>query len=230
MKKVIVTLGILTVALGLWVSQSSYAAHSDRHCNGCHVPHWAVPESDTDYGVPLWSPVNTKDGLAYTYTMYSSKGMTAMGVQQAAQPDGPSKLCLGCHDGSYARIGDRMANPDPIKYPDGYKAGFAAADLARSHPISFVYDSALATASGTRLNNPLTTNAGLGDARTISEALLDSKEKMQCTSCHEVHKGGYDQYLRWEWRTADVVVDNGDGTTTTLARNDNIMCRICHNK
>ncbi len=227
MKKVIVTVAILTVALGLWVSQSSYAAHSDRHCNGCHVPHWAVPESDTDYGVPLWSPTNTSDGLKYTYTMYSSKGMTTLGVSQAAQPDGPSKLCLGCHDGSYARIGDRMA--DPENYPD-YKRGFAAEDLMRSHPISFIYDEGLAERSAGRLHNPKTTLSTLPGGRTISEDMLDSKEKMQCTSCHEVHKGGYDHYLRFDWRAEEEIVTNPDGTTTTLPRNDNIMCRVCHNK
>lgn len=224
MKKVIVTIGILSVALGLWVSQSSYASHSDRHCNGCHVPHWAVPESDTDYGVPLWSPVNTSDGLKYTYTMYSSKGFDALTPVKAAQPDGPSKLCLGCHDGSYSRIGSRM-DPTNASYVEGYRRGFGAEDLARSHPISFVYDSALAARSGGRLHDPATTLSALPGGRTIQAELLDSKDKMQCTSCHDVHSHNY-QMLRYQWNATGLDPDTG----ASVPKTDNVMCRVCHNK
>ena len=225
MKKVIVTIGILTLALGLWVGQNSQAAHSDRHCNGCHVPHWAVPESASDYGVPLWSPTNTKDGLKYTYTMYSSKGFEASGAKatQSAQPDGPSKLCLGCHDGSYAYIATHM-DPGHANYDPDYKAAFGAEDLTRSHPISFVYDQALATNSGGRLHDPTTTNAGLGDTRSISAALLDSKEKMQCTSCHDVH-GDNHAMLRIPWNATGLDEDGN-----SVPKNDNVLCRTCHNK
>jgi len=220
MKKAIATLIVSCAALGLWLGGSSYAAHSDRQCNGCHVPHWAVAESDTDYGVPLWSPAHTQDGLKYAYTMYTSKGMTTLEVVQAPQPDGPSKLCLGCHDGSYPYLTDKVQT---FRW---YPAVFQGEDLARSHPVSFVYDSALAERSGGRLHNPVTTNAGLGDTRSISQALLDSKEKMQCTSCHDVHTSGIGEaMLRYDWNSTGM-----DEYGNSVPKTDNIMCRVCHNK
>lgn len=223
MKK-LVPIAVVCLAVAMWVGGNSFAAHSDRGCNNCHVPHWAAPESETDYGVPLWSPVQLADfpttGLKFTYTMYSSKGFDALNPVKSAQPDGPSKLCLGCHDGSYSRWSSATANPH---------TKFEASDLARSHPISFVYDSALATRSGGRLKDPAVALSNLPGGGTIQKDLLDSKDKMQCTSCHDVHTSGVqEQMLRYSWLTADVI-DPVTGTRLQ-AKNDHIMCRVCHNK
>ena len=222
MTKAVATLTLVCAAVALWLGANSHAAHSDRQCNGCHVPHWAVPQSQTDYGVPLWSPTHTQDGLKFTYSMYSSKGFIDSGAKatQSDQPDGPSKLCLGCHDGSYPYLAGK------IQTFGSYPAVFQAEDLTRSHPISFVYDKALATSSGGRLHDPTITNAGLGDTRTISAALLDSQEKMQCTSCHDVHVSGIGEaMLRYEWNNTGL-----DENGNSVPKTDNIMCRVCHNK
>lgn len=219
MKKAVVLLAIVC-AVAFRFGTSSYAAHSDRHCNGCHVPHWAAAETDTDYGVPLWSPTHTKDGLKFTYTMYSSKGFDALQPIKSAQPDGPAKLCLGCHDGSYPYLAGKITTYG------WYPAVYQAEDLARSHPISFVYDSALASRSAGRLHDPSTTLSGLPGGRTIQQDLLDSRDKMQCTSCHDVHSSGIGEaMLRYEWNNTGL-----DENGNTVPKTDNIMCRICHNK
>jgi hypothetical protein len=147
-----------------------------------------------------WSTKHTSDGVP-TFKLYSSPSFDALGTD-IGQPDGASKLCLGCHDGSY---------------PGVRNAGsmFMFNDLSRTHPISFTYDSALAwRVSGGRLNDPRSTGSGLGG--TIAKDLLDERGKMQCTSCHDVHSDGRgDKMLRYDYNP-----NTRDGSR---------MCTVCHN-
>jgi len=203
MKKVLFIALLGTVALSL--SAATFAAHSDLSCLNCHAPHHAGnPDDPTSYGVPLWNDTNTKDGLP-VFTLYSSKSFTALGTD-IGQPDGSSKLCLGCHDGSYIAF----------SFMPGSKAIFGPNDLATSHPISFVYDTDLAARHPLKsLRDPSLATSGLGS--TIAKDLLDSHNKMQCTSCHDIHTSGKGAFmLRY----------NYDVATHT----DNIICRVCHNK
>jgi predicted CXXCH cytochrome family protein len=68
---------------------------------------------------------------------------------------------------------------------------FGSDELANSHPISFVYDSALATLDGA-LKDPSEAST-LGS--TIATDLLDPDSKMQCSSCHDVHTSGVGENL-----------------------------------
>lgn len=140
-------------------------AHSNLFgCNGCHTPH----NADTLPGVPLWNGSETTT----TFVMYSSASF--QGVADG-QPSGNSKLCLSCHDG---------ANPDFSWIAPEHI--FGADELQNSHPISFVYDSALAVQDG-GLKDP-SESSTLGG--TILEDLLDPESKVQCGSCHDVHTSG----------------------------------------
>jgi predicted CXXCH cytochrome family protein len=190
MRKLAICITLVSVAC---LAGSAYAAHSDYGCHNCHVPHWAVdPAVEPDaYGVPLWSPLQLHD--LPVYELYSSPTFDALGTD-IGQPDGPSKLCLSCHDGSYAYVDD----PGAI---------FLAADLKRSHPISCTYDTALSALAD--LYDPDVALSGLGG--TISQDLLDGQGKMQCSSCHDVHKQGIGDYLlRYDSETA--------------------LCKTCHDK
>lgn len=143
------------------------AGHSDTGCKSCHTPHHAgdLP------GVPLWNGTET----VKTFTPYSSDTLDAI----VGQPDGSSKLCLGCHDGSLAVLA-------------GSSMDFGS-DLSTSHPISFTYDAALAVTDPS-LKDP-GENSTLGG--TIADDLLDGTSKVQCTSCHDVHSAGVGtSYLR----------------------------------
>lgn len=194
-------------------AQAAGQGHSARGCFNCHVPHQAGPVTATDYGVPLWSPKYNSEGLAYTYVMYSSPTFDAMSPEKSAQPDGASKLCLGCHDGSYSHV----TNPKRI---------FTADTLKTTHPISFKYTAALATASGGGLKNP-TESSGLGG--TIASDLLDSQSRMQCISCHDVHATGYGTYmLRWAGIDGDPL--DTSATSTFVGGGELTMCKTCHNK
>ena len=159
-------------------------------CDACHTPH----NVETLPGVPLWNGRET----TMTFVMYSSA--TFQGLADG-QPSGDSKLCLGCHDGSNSYSG--WMSPEHT---------FGAGELANSHPISFVYDSALAAKDGA-LKNP-SEESMLGG--TILEDLLDPESKVQCGSCHDVHSSSIgDSQLRG--------YDYGSGHGPGL-------CSICHIK
>ena len=190
----------LAGTIALWLSAKAFAGHSVFNCLNCHAPHHAGdPNDPTVYGVPLWNTDNTKDGLPQ-FTLYTSSTFAALNTD-IRQPDGASKLCLGCHDGPTSGVD-----------PKGTKI-FLPADLARSHPVSFTYDAALAAKAPKSIRDP-SSSSGFGG--TITQDLLDSQNKVQCTSCHDVHVNGKGtDHLRW-----DLTANLGEVT----------MCDTCHNK
>lgn len=203
----------LMIAVGLIgaFAASAMGAHSVRNggyrCNRCHVPHSAGRDANGAditgaFGVPLWSPTYNADGLAYTYTLYSSAKFDALQTD-IGQPDGAAKMCLGCHDGSYSSV------RTPARK-------FVQDSMTKSHPVSFTYNSALAAkVPNGGLKNPDVAMTPFGG--TITADLLDSRGKMQCTSCHNVHEQGVGtEMLRMDYNT--VTGTDGD------------LCRICHNK
>lgn len=175
MRKVTLVLALVAVTC---LASDAFGRGSTK-CRGCHTPHNAGPEAGDPnfadaYGVPLWDNRNLTDGLLNYLPYVGSKKFQSLGVV-FHQPDGSSRLCLGCHDGS------------------GYHktAGFGdARGVARAHPISFVYDDAMAAKTGGTLYPPTTTVSQLPGGGSIDEDLLDEKHKMQCTSCHNVHNTG----------------------------------------
>lgn len=204
--------GLTAVAILLLVGAPAQAGHSSRGCSNCHVPHLATPQ-DTDgkYGVPLWSPLKATGTLSDAFTVYSSPTFDALGTG-ITHPDGPSKLCLGCHDGTYPTVATKGIHV----FGDG-----KAMTLTESHPISFKYDTALTVNPKLKvpgsLKDPSTALSGLTPAGTIATDVLDKYGKMQCTSCHDVHASGVASsadMLRWDY-------DADNGKT---------FCRKCHNK
>lgn len=181
----IVLVGLLTPTVVLAI------AHSDLFgCNGCHTPH----NAQSLPGVPLWNGTETTT----TFEMYSSASFQGT---IDGQPSSNSKLCLGCHDG---------ANPDFSWIAPEHTFGSDA--LSNTHPISFVYDSALATQDGA-LKDPSEAST-LGG--TIMEDLLDPDGKVQCASCHDIHSSGVGSHLL---RGYDYGSQHGPE-----------LCRMCHMK
>jgi predicted CXXCH cytochrome family protein len=137
-------------------------------CVVCHTPH---NSNISVSNAPLWNHTLTNS----SFQLYTSATFNGT----SGQPDGSSKLCLSCHDGSVAlenfggtTTGTHFAT-----------TGLLGTDLRDDHPISFLYDAALATTDG-QLKNPTTALSGLGG--TISQNMLIAN-KMQCSSCHDVH-------------------------------------------
>jgi len=166
-------------------------------CVVCHTPHNA---SSTI--APLWNHVLT----SATFILYSSPSLNAT----VGQPSASSKACLSCHDGTVAL--DSFGGKVGTNFISGEdKLG---TDLSNDHPVSFTYDTALATADGT-LSNPTVKTVGALGGKTIDAAMLIG-HKVECASCHDVH------------------ADKGDSATAAhllLVNNAaSTLCLTCHNK
>ncbi len=143
-------------------------------CVFCHTPHHASPNEG-----PLWN----HEMSSATYKPYSSATLKAV----VGQPNGSSRLCLSCHDGTVAlgavRSHSGGIDMNTTTMPTGVNN--VGTDLSADHPISFTYDSALATQVGT-LRDP---------TLLPPEITLDRESRLQCTSCHDPHNNQYGNFL-----------------------------------
>ncbi|MEI6128256.1 MAG: cytochrome c3 family protein, partial [Pseudomonadota bacterium] len=146
-------------------------------CGICHIPHMGNTAS------PAWS--RNKRMVYKTYKSPTAKA-------SIGQPTGASRLCLTCHDGTVA-----ISNPSSSagalrkksslgKIPSG-KSNLGT-DLSDDHPVSFVYDNALAAKRG-----ELAMPTILQD-----KVRLDETGQLQCTSCHDAHHDQFGKFLMME--------------------------------
>jgi predicted CXXCH cytochrome family protein len=153
-------------------------------CVFCHTPHMASPQR------ALWN----RNASAVTYQVYASASMRA----EVGQPTGSSRLCLSCHDGTVA-LGSLRVQPTGAPLTLGPMTGknVLGTDLSGSHPVSFVYDSALAGK-----------HPGLVDPAGLpKEVRLDDTRQLQCTSCHDPHEATIPHFLRNENRAGALCLD-----------------------
>lgn len=170
---------------------------SGEICICCHTPHNAnisVPEA------PLWNHMLT----TATFQIYTSP--TFNGAATITQPSGNSKLCLSCHDGTVAleNYGNTTNGTHYITPLNNL-----GIDLRNDHPISFIYDAALATIDP-GLWDPTTHLSGIGNG-TITQTMLFNN-KVECASCHDVHNSTGFAHLLRKLNTASA------------------LCLTCHNK
>ena len=150
------------------------AASETEVCIFCHTPHDSRPES------PLWN----RQDPGVTYVLYNSSTVQAM----TGQPDGSSVLCLSCHDGTIAlgnvlsRTVDIQMTGGVTRMPSGSRN--LSTDLSDDHPVSFLYNSALAVADGQ-----------LRDPSAVLFPVTTENGKLQCTSCHDPHTDIYGSFL-----------------------------------
>ncbi len=178
------------------------ALFEEQVCVFCHTPHNSHPET------PLW---NHDPSAEENYINYSSATLQAYATEaEAPQIDGFSKLCLGCHDGTIAlgAVASRESDIGMVTIPDVVEfgilgpsaSGYLGTDLSGGHPISFIFDAALAALRNSqpalsKLNWPINdpdvklypTQGALG---------------VQCSSCHDPHRnwavGGWPPLWRKE--------------------------------
>jgi predicted CXXCH cytochrome family protein len=165
------------------------ASSEDEVCIFCHAPHNASSVQ------PLWN----RSMPTGPYNVYSSSSL----ISEPGQPTGSSKMCLSCHDGTIA-IGSVVSRNQVIHMSGGITTlppgrTNLGTDLSDDHPISFRYDSSLATK-----------NPKLADPGTIPAALrLDPNHELQCTTCHNPH-------------------NNIHGSFLAMSNENSAMCRSCH--
>lgn len=205
-------------------------------CVFCHTPHGASSAG------PLWNrPSPTPPGALSAFPLYNSAlvikgdqpdftGVPADAVSHSgytnadptAYPNGSTKLCLSCHDGVTA-LGVTL-NDVPFAMTQSALTGANIVDLAFSHPVSFVYDSTVLAdiqMSPSKAGNyrlPDTTATPL----TISVVPLDSRNRMQCTTCHDPHNdtrsAGSPESAYPFWRNL----------TGNASDDYNQVCNTCH--
>jgi predicted CXXCH cytochrome family protein len=167
-------------------------------CIFCHTPHGA----DTSVlDAPLWN----HDVTNKQYELYNSPTMDAT----PGQPQGASRLCLSCHDGTIAV--DSYGGKSGVIFMGGDIA-IGADELTNDHPVSIDYSDALAV-QDSELFLPSSAPSGLGS--TIDQDLLFNGS-LECSSCHDVHNG------------ASAASVNNALLVITQVRSQ--LCLTCHDK
>ena len=207
-------------------------------CIFCHTPHGSQSSS-----APLWN----RQQSSATYTVYESSSMDAA----TNQPNGTSKLCLSCHDGTIAIgavnvLDGSYTTQDPTNADidvlisqggtmmppgEGITTGFTrnlGIDLTNDHPISFQYDSSLAVADGELRDpalEPHIANRGSGENPDIP---LDNGQ-VQCTSCHDAHirSTNSDENIKFLRLNR---LQRVDPATAIFDRDNDTICLACHEK
>lgn len=151
------------------------ASDTSMICIFCHTSHMGRSSA------PMW---NREAGVP-VYTLYDSSTLHST----PGQPDGTSKLCLSCHDGTIAlgRVLSRknefaMLKTSMGRIPPGKRSNLGS-DLSDDHPISF--NPAMAVSSSPELKHP----------PPHGEVGYDAGGKLQCTTCHNPHDNMYGDFL-----------------------------------
>lgn len=188
---------------------NEYAGVTDdsqgRVCAFCHTPHHALTSTTSGDYLPLWSHTLTNT----TYQPYVSATIDAS-ITPSIMMEGPSKLCMSCHDGAiavdthYATTGTVALN----EKDDWGQAGIAqTASLSNDHPIGFIFDASDGgVAAGPTTGDPSSvapSQAGQDkwirnkEATYLGNVALQIKDRlytgsqgkpiMTCATCHDVH-------------------------------------------
>lgn len=142
-------------------------------CLPCHTPHNALLAGDENV---LWNHAETGE----TFVMYKST---------AGQPEGPSKMCLGCHDGVTAIDNYGGNGGTGIVITGSANLG---ANLSDDHPIGIEYPTALPA----EYQDPSTFDPGIGSGAGVRLVQINGVDRVECTSCHNVHNNGLGSFLR----------------------------------
>ena len=174
-------------------------------CKFCHTPHNTLSTGQGSYS-PLWNHTQTtqnflpyvgiEEGDYMTDPEYLDKSPSLQAViDPADMMDGPSRLCMSCHDGTTAidSYSGKMGSFTPtssqvVLAPNGAFGGASGGNLMDDHPIGFSYGKVAALDPYIHQPNANISWVPASDRKctTISE-LLYKGDKLTCASCHDVH-------------------------------------------
>jgi len=239
-------------------------------CVFCHTPHGSSPTGST-IKAPIWNR-NLNYQTTTGYVMYDqtwSFSFEGTLNDPTPKPTGYSRLCLSCHDGTiaigsvinkpgsggfmgFAPSTDQLGIGTMATQPGAIGAGVTTGDtrvlgtnLQNDHPISFKFDTTLATVTDTELVDPGSPPAQLNDITPLapaggyktgvkrygSTAAPSTFENVQCTSCHNPHAVTYPKFLRaarFQDASESGFLPGGGGAATPAT--GQIICLYCHSK
>ncbi len=224
-------------------SRNVRAVSEQQICVFCHTPHGGQLQASVP--TPIWN----RSLSAASYVPYSSGSIDATDINQ---PGGVSKLCLSCHDGTLA-IGavnvlngaftDKnpstaditMSGTDGLGHMPagaGVTTGFTrnlGTDLTNDHPISFTFDSNLASRDGELRDPAQVSHLGNRVPGKAAPLVPLDNNQVQCSSCHDPHIRDQDptqniKFLRLNRFQKQAPVAGAFNETT------NIICLACHDK
>jgi predicted CXXCH cytochrome family protein len=171
------------------------AVSETRVCIFCHSSHNATNEG------PLWNHETSSPAAFRTYDRATMEGT-------AQQPNGATKLCLSCHDGTIA-VGSVHSSGREIQMqnvggsgqiPAG-RSSHIGTDLSGTHPVSVKMDEQTSMARTSLRWPPFDPEA---------EVALDQFGFVQCTACHDPHGSRSETLPFWQKESYSEV------------------CRVCH--
>jgi hypothetical protein len=235
------------------------ASSEDEICIYCHTPHHAHRE-DSILNAPLWnhklsSQASYTVKTASTYFTNATIGNLTLQSSPPTSPDGASRLCLSCHDGTvsigaiYSRA-DISIVADSCIDASGYIkstcSAYIGVDLTTKHVVSIPMNDDLITASVTNCVLPNTTqlkypwtDSGAGDAQEDTVILRpvgpDKKynDKLGVTRSSGKYQSGYNYGVQCStchdphyWVELSGPVDTEGEYFLVTAFND--LCKACH--
>jgi len=178
------------------------ALSETRICVFCHTPHGGYSNDELGVAVPLWNHSLSQA----SYQLYQSQTLLSPTSPQI-QPDGDSRLCLSCHDGTVA-IGQvvningattsiSMSGTGSTGELPSTSSSYFGTNLSGHHPISIEVNDNLLTDKNTQCSEGLVTWKVCYPPVGQPVKLRPTHNKygsgpytslgVQCTSCHDPH-------------------------------------------
>ena len=237
-------------------SREIFSPETTEICVFCHTPHGASSVATSLLRAPIWNR-NLSEANYQLYDQVWSRsfegklhpgaptgfsrlclschdGTIALGALRNAPGSGGFRQDLTQNPPLQMEYAQGVSAPFPFgSIPEG--SGTATGntrrlgiDLKNDHPISFVYDNALAgvdkelTLPGNPPAKPAEERsypAGIGPMRRYDGETLGRFDSIQCTSCHNPHQVNYPKFLRANW------LQNAQEHP-----GEQIICVFCHDK
>ncbi len=158
------------------------ATSEQEVCKFCHIPHNASP------AVPLWDHTLS----SVSHSQYTSSTMAS--TYEIQFPNGPSKLCLSCHDGTIAIgsvstgqiavTGGTLVDPDQslAANTSSNLGGNTGGNLTDDHPFSIVFNHS--------------TKGNQFHCTGCHDTHANTSDNIRCTTCHDPHREDRDPTTR----------------------------------